>query len=188
MLYYLLLLILLAAWDLAADACCACEHKCKTEWYSGFADSSTFPSFLSSSTFWGCRGPLGWGAQRRCYGSQHRRGRTSPSGLLSPHGRVLAQRGLAGDSLELPSLCAGGSSLAASTHHPPPQSSQMRLFALLFCNALLRFAGKFVWGKLGESWEIRTVSNAIRAIKLKNIPLAASLLYSVSLFLEPCAS
>lgn len=71
---------------------------------------------------------------------------------------------------------------------PPPQSSQMRLFALLFCNALLRFAGKFVWGKLGESWEIRTVSNAIRAIKLKNIPLAASLLYSVSLFLEPCAS
>lgn len=149
MLYYLLLLILLAAWDLAADACCACERKCKTEWYSGFADSSTFPSFLSSSTFWGCRGPLGWGAQRRCYGSQHRRGRTSPSGLLSPHGRVLAQRGLAGDSLELPSLCAGGSSLAASTHHPPPS----KLTDEALCIVILQCSSPLCWqiclGKAG---------------------------------------
>lgn len=155
MLYYLLLLILLAAWDLAADACCACERKCKTEWYSGFADSSTFPSFLSSSTFWGCRGPLGWGAQRRCYGSQHRRGRTSPSGLLSPHGRVLAQRGLAGDSLELPSLCAGGSSLAASTHHPPPLKAHrwgsLHCYSAMLFSALLANLSGESWGRVGRS-------------------------------------
>lgn len=39
--------------------------KLKIDWRSGFADFSTSFSFLSSSTFWECRGPLDWGAWER---------------------------------------------------------------------------------------------------------------------------